>query len=129
MSLGGFGGFEGFDRISVCGVRAFGHHGLLPAERARGQEFVVDVVIHTDTRHAAREDSIDATVDYAAVASLVEDLITGQSHALVEALAEAIASALLELDRVDMVDVRVHKPAAPIPVRVDDVAVLIRRVR
>jgi len=41
------------DRISLVGLRAYGYHGVLPAERAQGQEFVADAVLWFDTSPAA----------------------------------------------------------------------------
>jgi len=126
-ALEGFGIAAASDQIQVVGIRAIGRHGVLAVERFQGQEFVVDVVIHTDLTVAARTDDLAATVDYAAVAKLVEAHIVGPPVALIETLAEAIAVSLLALDRVHAVDVRVHKPHAPIPVTFRDVSVSIRR--
>ena len=33
------------DRISLCGVRARGFHGVLAHEKVEGQDFVVDVLL------------------------------------------------------------------------------------
>lgn len=116
-------------RIVISGIRAQGFHGVLASERAEGQEFIVDVTVHCDTRSAAQADDLAATVDYAAVAATVERRISGQPFQLIESLAEAIAADLLDLARVLAVDVRVHKPSAPIPVEVGDVEVRISRQR
>jgi dihydroneopterin aldolase len=50
------------DRIELRGLRARGRHGVLPAERELGQEFVVDVVLGLDTRPAAAGDDLSRTV-------------------------------------------------------------------
>ena len=46
------------DRIAVRGIRAFGHHGVYAEERATGQPFVVDVVLHLDLRPGAARDDV-----------------------------------------------------------------------
>ena len=46
---------------------------------------------------------------------------------LIEALAERIARTCLRVPRVQTVEVTVHKPQAPLPVRVGDVAVSLTR--
>jgi len=117
------------DMIRVTGIRATGFHGVFPQERERGQEFVVDVSIHTDAAPSARADKIAHTVDYAAVAGDVVELVTGEPVNLIETLAERIARRVLARDFVTSVDVTVHKPQADLGVSVDDVSVTIHRER
>jgi len=117
------------DRITVMGIRAVGHHGVLPHERAAGQPFVVDLTVHLAVNDAAANDDLARTVNYAELAEQVVGILTGPSVDLVETLAQRIAVAVLQHDRVECVDVRVHKPMAPIPVEFADVVVSIRRDR
>ena len=116
-----------FDQIRLAGVTATGYHGVLEHERTDGQVFRADVVLHLDTRPAASGDSLAQTVSYAEVAQDVHDVLTGSPADLIETVAERIAAAALEYPGVVAVDVRVHKPSAPIPVPFDDVEVAIRR--
>lgn len=122
-------GFDGFDRIFITGVRATGYHGVLERERREGQEFVVDAVLHTDVRQAARTDDLAHTVDYSQAAAWIAEQIEGEPVRLIETLAQRIADVLLAAPRVSMVEVCVHKPDAPVPVRLADVAVRIVRAR
>jgi dihydroneopterin aldolase / 2-amino-4-hydroxy-6-hydroxymethyldihydropteridine diphosphokinase len=117
------------DQIRLDGVTATGHHGVLEHERAEGQVFSADVVLHLDTRDAAASDDLAATVSYADVARDVHDVLSGAPADLVETVAERIAAAALDHPAVHTVDVRVHKPQAPIEVPFDDVAVVVRRDR
>ena len=117
------------DRITVRGLRAFGHHGVLPAERRDGQDFVVDIVLTLDTAPAARSDRLADTVDYGALAATVRALVEGEPVDLLETLAERIAAAGLADPRVRQAEVTVHKPAAPVPATVDDVSVTVTRTR
>lgn len=117
------------DRIVVRGIRARGHHGLLPEERRDGQVFVVDVVLTLDLTQAASSDDLAATVDYADVAGAVVEQIVGEPCDLIEALAGRIADRVLLDARVDEVEVTVHKPQAPVGVPFDDVFVSLRRGR
>ena len=117
------------DMIRITGIRASGFHGVYPRERELGQEFVVDVSMHTDTSPAARTDDIAHTVDYAAVAADVVALVTGEPVNLIETLAERIARRVLARDFVTSVDVTVYKPQADLGVSVDDVSVTIHRQR
>ena len=70
------------------------------------------------------------TVDYGAVAKLVEAELTGEPVDLIERLATIIAEKILDsFLLVDSVEVTIHKPLAPIGVKVSDIAVTIERVR
>lgn len=117
------------DRIALRGVRARGRHGVLDDERAHGQEFLVDVVLHAETGPAARADDLAGTVDYAEVAARVVAIVEGEPVRLVETLAQRIADACLSDLRVEQVEVTVHKPQAPLPVSFEDVSVTIARRR
>lgn len=120
---------QAWDRIAITGITGIGHHGVFEHERIDGQRFVVDVVLHVDTRTAAASDAIEATVDYGTAAQLVMERITGAPVQLIETLAEQIAADLLEIRGVEEVEVTVHKPQAPIPVPFEDVELRIHRRR
>ena len=121
--------WAGLDEAAVRGIRGVGHHGVLPEERRDGQEFRVDVVLGLDTRPAAADDDLAATVDYSAVAVGVLARIEGEPVDLIETLAARIAADALVYDRVRAVRVVVHKPSAPIPIPFDDVTVTLERYR
>ena len=55
---------SGRDRISLTGITAFGHHGVLDFERQQGQPFVVDVNCTLDLSSAASADDLGQTIDY-----------------------------------------------------------------
>jgi 7,8-dihydroneopterin aldolase/epimerase/oxygenase len=117
------------DRVALHGLRARGHHGVFAREREEGQPFVVDLVLGLDTRAAAADDDLTKTVDYGAVAEETVGIVAGEPVSLIETLAERIAQACLKYEGVLEVEVRVHKPDAPITVPFDDVTVTITRSR
>ncbi|HEX3705470.1 MAG TPA: dihydroneopterin aldolase [Mycobacteriales bacterium] len=117
------------DQIALRGVRAFGYHGVLADERRDGQPFVIDAVLSVDTRFAAASDDLDDTVDYGALAQRLAGIVEGEPVNLIETLAQRLADACLESERVAAVEVTVHKPDAPTGVTVDDVTVTINRDR
>ncbi len=121
------------DMIRLSGIRATGFHGVFENERENGQEFVVDVVLHTDTAPAAHTDDLAHTVDYAAVAADVVALIAGEPVNLIETLADRIARRVGARDFVIAVEVTVHKPQADLGLaggaHADDVSVTIYRER
>lgn len=115
------------DTITLTGLRVFGHHGVLDAERAEGQDFVVDVALELDTRPAAASDALADTVDYGALAARLAEVVGGEPVDLLETLADRLADVCLADSRVSAATVTVHKPQAPIPLSFADVAVRIRR--
>ena len=115
------------DRILVQGIQFYGHHGVHEEERKLGQRFLVDVEILLDLREAGRRDDLAATVDYGGVYALVVEVGMREQFRLLEALAERIASAVLEQFRVQQVTVRAAKPSPPLPGIVGSVSVEITR--
>jgi dihydroneopterin aldolase len=117
------------DRITLRGLRVRGAHGVLPAERELGQEFVVDVTLWLDTAPAASRDDVAATVDYGALAENLAAVVAGEPVELIETLAARLAEVCLADEKAARAEVTVHKPAAPITVPFADVAVTIVRCR
>jgi 7,8-dihydroneopterin aldolase/epimerase/oxygenase len=117
------------DRIVLRGLRARGHHGVYAEERASGQTFLVDLVLHVDTRAAARSDDVADTVHYGELAADVVAVVVGEPVNLLETLAARIADVCLRRPRVETVEVTIHKPEAPVGVPFDDIEVTIARGR
>lgn len=120
------------DRIALQGLRVRGFHGVLPSERRDGQDFIVDLVLHLDTKRAAATDDLNATVNYADLAHRVSEVVAGEPVDLIETLAERVAQVALAsgggIDAmVESVEVTIHKPSAPIPLDFQDVSVSVRR--
>ncbi len=117
------------DRITLTGIEVWARHGVLEHERVLGQRFLVDVTLEADLAAAAASDHLADTLDYGAVARRVHDTVAGTPRDLIETVAALVLDALLEDDRVTAAEVVVHKPQAPMPVPVQDVAVRMRRER
>jgi dihydroneopterin aldolase len=117
------------DRMALTGLRAHGYHGVFDAERAGGQEFVVDVELELDLAPAAASDGLADTVDYGRLADRLVAVISGPAVNLIETLADRAVAVCLADQRVAAARVTIHKPHAPIGHPVTDVAVTIRRER
>ncbi len=116
------------DVIKISGIEAKGFHGVLEKERRRGQKFLVDVELYLPLKNL--NDQLNKTVNYAEVAQVVKNQITGEPRMLIETLAEGIAREILkEFKKIKRVKVVVHKPNAPIPLKFKDVSVEIERSR
>jgi dihydroneopterin aldolase len=117
------------DIIELRGLRASGYCGLLPEERERAQPLEVDVDIHCDLRDAGVGDDLEATVDYGALCSALEAVITTVRVDLLERLAQLLADAVLAHARVEAVTVAVRKLRPPVPQLLDTAGVRIHRAR
>lgn len=118
------------DRIELTGLRVRGNHGVFAHEKRDGQDFLVDLTVWADLAAAARTDDLADTLDYGALAQQAADVVAGPSRDLIETVAHEIAEAVLSGDpRVRSVQVRLHKPSAPIPLTFADVAVVVHRSR
>ena len=97
------------DRITLRGMRFMGRHGVTSEERAEPQPFEVDLVLRLDLSRAAASDELADTVDYAAAFVVARRIVEGRSFHLLEALAGAIADAVLAAFAVDEAEVRVRR--------------------
>ena len=113
------------DRISLVGIQVTARHGVYEEEKVTPQLFVIDVVC--DLRPRPDTDDLATTVDYAELSKRVAHVARAGSVDLIETLAERIADACLLDAQVAEVQVTVHKPQAPLPMPVADVAVTISR--
>jgi dihydroneopterin aldolase/2-amino-4-hydroxy-6-hydroxymethyldihydropteridine diphosphokinase len=117
------------DQIALSGLKVFGHHGVLPAERRDGQEFIIDAALAVDTSAAAATDDLSRTVDYSGLADQLARIVSGEPVALIETLAGRLAVACLAQPAVLAAHITVHKPHAPVAQQVQDVTVRISRSR
>ncbi|WP_236796346.1 dihydroneopterin aldolase [Amycolatopsis sp. GM8] len=117
------------DRITLTGLRVFGRHGVFEHEKRDGQEFVVDIMVWLDLTAAAKTDDLAQTLHYGELAELAAGIVGGEPYDLIESVAGKIADEVMEDERLQAVEVTVHKPSAPIPLTFDDVAVTVRRQR
>jgi len=117
------------DQIAVHGVRVRGTHGVLATERETGQVFMADVVVHLSTSTAASTDDLARTVNYSELADRTAEVLAGDPADLLETVADKVAHAALAFPEVECVDVRIHKPQAPLHVEFKDVTVTVRRDR
>ena len=118
------------DRIEIRKLRVLGTHGVLPEERDRPQPFELDIDIRLDLAEAAGSDRLEDTIDYGSLVERARDLVATRSFALLEALAGAVAEAMLAADaRSEAVAVTVRKLRPPVPADVSTVGVRVVRHR
>ena len=115
-------------KVELHGLQIFGHHGAGEAERERGQMFLYDLEL--EVGELGSSDNIEDAVDYREVASTAKEISESRRFNLLEALAPAVADALIDRFPVEWVRVRVRKPEVrPIGLEVDYSAVTVERAR
>lgn len=111
-------------------MQLYGRHGVFPEENRLGQRFYVSLELALDLRQAGTTDSLEFTVNYAEVYALVKEIVEGEPFKLIEALAETLASRLLDAyDKIQEVTVRVVKPHPPFDIVFDGVTIELTRRR
>jgi len=117
----------GHDVIHLRGLEFYAYHGALPEEQVLGQRFIIDMDLFSDLSLAGSSDLVEDTIHYGEVYQVIKACVTGDTHQLLEHLAEDIAQRVLEQFSCTSVRVEVHKPQAPIPGIFRDVSVEIWR--
>jgi 7,8-dihydroneopterin aldolase/epimerase/oxygenase len=118
------------DRITLTRIGVFAYHGVYEEESRLGQRFYISVSLRLDLSEAGRKDDLNATISYADIAQRVQEIAVGERFQIIEALAEAIAAAVLaEFPRVAEVEVTVEKPNAAVAALLENIAVTITRGR
>ena len=97
------------DTLFLHGLKAETLIGVYDWERQQRQTLLLDVDIGTDARPAGHSDNIDDTIHYGDVAEALRHNLAQQQFLLLEALAEHVATYLLETFAVHWVRVSVAK--------------------
>lgn len=118
------------DKIILTRMAFYGYHGVFPEENKLGQQFYVDVELSLPLTQAGLSDDLTHTINYADIYHTIQAIVELKSFQLLEALAENIASELLQTyTRINEIKVRVSKPHPPFKIFFDGVTVEIIRKR
>jgi len=115
------------DKIFIHALKTEAIIGIFDWERQVKQTVIIDIEISADIRKAALSDSIGDTLNYKKVAKRVLAFVEGSQFHLVETLAEHVAMLLLEDFGIAWVRISLSKPGAIRSSR--DVGVLLERDR
>ena len=94
--------------VELYGLEVAGAHGVEDEERRRPQRFLYDLWL--EVPDAATSDRLEATVDYRDVVRCVQEVSAGRQFRLLEAMAAAVADALVGRFELEAARVRVRKP-------------------
>lgn len=119
---------QGKDEIRIEKLEVYAYHGVYPEERKRGQIFLVNAVLYTDTHRAGTEDKVELSTDYGAVSMFIDRWMKENTCHTLEAVAGNLArEILLNFDLISALDLEILKPEAPIPLTFGCVSVKIHR--
>lgn len=119
---------QGKDEIRIEKLEVYAYHGVYPEERKRGQIFLVNTVLYTDTHRAGTEDKVELSTDYGAVSMFIDRWMKENTCHTLEAVAGNLArEILLNFDLINALDLEILKPEAPIPLTFGCVSVKIHR--
>jgi dihydroneopterin aldolase len=82
--------------VRLVNAQFYAWHGVHEEERRLGGDYEVDLELRFDFREAASCDDLSKTVDYSRAYGIVREEMTGRNAALIETLAYAIATTLME---------------------------------
>ncbi len=102
------------DRLILKSLDFFGLHGTEPWEREVGRRFNVDIELTLDLESAGRTDDLQKAADYRDIYSTVQDIMTRESHCLIERIGWRILGAIFTRFPATAVRVIVRKPEAPV---------------
>ncbi len=116
------------DWIKIDNLDIYAYHGVFPEETRLGQKFIISIALQVNTRAAGVKDDLNLSVSYADVAKAVVAWFIESPYALIESCAEMLArKILLSWHRVELVQVCVKKPWAPIGLPLETVSVSVER--
>ena len=97
--------------IEIRSLRCRGRQGTTPGERAREQDYLVDIVVRTDLADAVRADDVGSALDISVLAAVVRAAVAERPRALVERITFDVARTVLaRFPAVSETRVRVLKP-------------------
>ena len=103
------------DTLSLKGVRFKGFHGVYEEERQEGNDFEVDLIVHTSLKKSAYSDKLEDTLDYQKLYECVKEVMGGESKQLIEHLAYLIGEKIsLKFPQTNSFEVTVRKFNPPI---------------
>ncbi|MCR4990210.1 MAG: 2-amino-4-hydroxy-6-hydroxymethyldihydropteridine diphosphokinase [Lachnospiraceae bacterium] len=112
------------DVITLKGIKVFANHGVFEFEKERGQEFLVDITMKTNLCKPQFSDELSDTINYATVSDVVSDFVKNTAFNLIEKVAyELSKEILIRFNTVEEVNIKLHKPNAPLEVKTEDVIV------
>jgi dihydroneopterin aldolase len=98
------------DKIYIEGLQVYSLIGVYDWEREAKQRLLVDMQLFIDLSRAAKSDQVNDTLNYAEVASCVEQVADISEFELLEALADAMVAKVFSQFPVQKISLKLSKP-------------------
>ena len=109
--------------ISLEGMRFYAYHGFYDEEQVMGNEYVLDIHIHTNLSAASRSDDLYKTINYETVYLICKNEMA-KPRRLLETIAQSIVSKLKhQFSTLQEVTVSIKKINPPLGGRVDSAGI------
>ncbi|MCQ2052116.1 MAG: dihydroneopterin aldolase [Bacteroidaceae bacterium] len=120
---------DNFQSISLTDLRFYAYHGVEPQERIVGAEYSVSLTIYTDISKACVSDSVEDTVNYADIATLVKQVMSVPQNLLEKVAHNIVCSLFSHYGTIKAATVTVTKKNPPVPVPCSAASVTISQNR
>ncbi len=104
------------DKIRVKNIQCYTKIGVADNERAIGQRLAIDLEVYLDLKFAGLEDELKNTISYVEISKSVQRTTQLRDYKLLENLAAHICkNVFTEFERIQAIEIWVHKPHIPNP--------------
>jgi FolB domain-containing protein len=101
------------DAIRIEQLEVLTHIGVPDDERSQPQRLTISITLWPMRQDREMADDIDRTVDYAAVCAETKKFVHDRSDRLIETLANALASRLLDVFEIQRITIELRKFVLP----------------
>jgi len=113
------------NKVIVEGINLYCYHGCLEEEAKIGADYIVDVIMETNFKEAAKADDLSKTIDYVIVYNIVKAQMAIRSK-LIESVGQRIVEDLKkEFVTLKKLEVKITKLNPPMNGNVDKVSIVI----
>jgi 2-amino-4-hydroxy-6-hydroxymethyldihydropteridine diphosphokinase len=100
------------DQIVLTGLKVSCIIGIFDWERKQKQDVVIDMKLPVNIQKAARQDRIEAALDYKRIAKATIAFVEKSRYQLIETLSERLAEYLISQFKLPEISLRISKPGA-----------------
>jgi len=105
----------GKDIIELNEMVFFAYHGVLDSEKELGQRFILNFKAELDYSKAAVNDNLEQTVNYAEIYYKIKEVFLAKKYDLLESAAyNIIKNLFIEFPKLELIEIKIKKPAVPI---------------
>ncbi|KXS49558.1 MULTISPECIES: dihydroneopterin aldolase [Halanaerobium] len=120
----------GKDIIELNEMVFFAYHGVLDSEKELGQRFILNFKAELDYSKAAVNDNLEQTVNYAEIYYKIKEVFLAKKYDLLESAAyNIIKNLFIEFPKLELIEIKIKKPAVPIEGALANAAVKMSRKR